>query len=252
MDKQLGQVDQITINITKPMTMSHMDLKYNKLMLLIGNNGSGKSLILKLTWVLSYIVHLDFNAIQMRVLGFNTKTIAQWVFDNSFDDNNFTGEIIMVFRDSPIELGSSIRITLNEGKVEDLEILFESDLTTVSMPRFMSTNIRLFSNMKIYFKMRKAEGNTFNDDFMQKALDYYKLYDILMMELMIAKHTELSIEKLNEFLKRYDFKEEYKEFGFDQNAADFYLINSKDEKKYMSTYSNGEQSLVNMTIMASI
>lgn len=249
MGKSLSQIDNVQLKLEKPMKLNSENMEYKKLMVLIGPNGSGKSLILKLTWVISYIMHLDINAKKLGYTAFNAKTTAQWVFDNSFDNNDFTGEIVFNFKNSSIELGSTFKIILNEGKVEELEILLEEDVTEAGMPRFMSTNIRLFSNMKIYFKMRKAEGNVFNDDFLGKALEYYKLYDILMMELLIARHSSLNMEEVNKHLKNYDFKEEYKEFTFDENACDFYLLDINDNKRYMSTYSNGEQSLVNMMIM---
>ena len=56
--KAFGNLNNIKLNITLPIEMNS-DIDINKLTLMTGKNGSGKSLILKLSWLMTIYASID-------------------------------------------------------------------------------------------------------------------------------------------------------------------------------------------------
>lgn len=252
MANQLGNLKNMKIEIDSPMELN-FDLDYNSLVILIGKNGSGKSLILRLTWVLQYIAQ---NYLYSVKFGKNIPIIdfAQTVFDQSFENQNFNGEISVIFDNE-----DSLSIFVNKGKITNVLEIFDKETEPSGLPIYMSTNTRLYSDMNKYLILRKLHGVTGvlspqNEAGMMELLKSYRLYDLLFIEGLITDllnmpnilSKSLKVRLKNEF----EIKEPIVSIGIDLNTPEFYYVDDKGERKSMSTLSNGEQALINMMTSA--
>ena len=249
--KSMGNIDRITCNITKPVNMEALDVSFNQLTVLVGQNGSGKSLAMIIVYCLGYIS----SAIVINKTLFKSVLIelSQFVFDHCFNDQNFDGVISGYFAS-----GTHISITFKDGKVIDFDHYVPDDVTIPTPVVYMSSNLRTFNSVKSYLTVRKVIAdakNTAGELLTLEMLKTYKLYDVTYMEKFIASCPILVKPDIAETLKRdYDFKDTLLEIKLDVDKSDFYYTcrEKPDERKYLTTLSNGEQALLNMIITASI
>lgn len=235
--KDLGHLKSIAINIDKPIKMEIPDMEFRSLMIIVGENGSGKSLVLKINWAVATIISTVVNA---KVMGVpvDSTTIAQHIMDNTFTDQNFNGEIIANFDNGIIEL------VINEGKVERAGIETHPLVKQVSTPIFMSTDMRTFDQIKTYFKMQGILGSD------EKMLEMYRLYDIVYVKMLEQKLkggwncTDAFKSSINGFAGM----EKYTYDSFHIEDGDVKLMNEDGEVRSMTTFSKGEQSLINMIL----
>ena len=232
--KHLGHIKSLDLNIDAPLKMK-TNIEMNSLNILVGVNGSGKSLILKLNWILGTI---GASAIQLR--GSDPKMlveVAQFTFDKSFTEQNFNGNITCQFEEGQMML------ILDKGKITSLIPLIPSDVTNGSTPIFMSTTMRLFTQISQYLKLSKL---LINDE---KILEHYMLYDLIYikhLQHIIGTHYTAP-QKLKDFLASFDLAKLEIE-SFQMNDENVYYTNTKGDQINLASLSNGEQALINMCV----
>jgi len=260
MSKTLGHVKHMKISNTGPGMLEqfkNLDMDFNSLIILVGHNGSGKSLILKLTWALSTILNniiiSDVHKIPVR----DDIKMAKFILDNTFTNQDITGDIHFEF-----ECGSTLLIKMLKGDIIDCISTYNSNLQPTGQPQFMSTNIRLFTNIVAYLKFKKALGisndmSKFTEDELKKLCDMYRIYDIIYMELLFRKIDSGIISqpslklgelpKLNEMINKFDgFNLEIADITMDYANSDIMYKDASNNVKSLTSLGNGHQSIINM------
>lgn len=249
MRKTLGQPDTLSLDIDAPISMK-MEMKHNMLNLLTGLNGSGKSLILKLTWALSYLMESIITA-KENSLSYDETQLIQEIFDKSFTDQDFNGTIKQTFTE-----GAFVSIEFMKGKVQNVDISIPQGTLPGGVPIFMSTGTRTYEQIKQYLVFRKQAGimgpaNARNAQELTKMTEMYPLYDVVFIERMIERlfvyPYEVPENLVNMLKDDYRLgKFEVREIGIDLTKPDIYYLTEEGDRKSLTTLSKGEQSLVNM------
>jgi hypothetical protein len=96
----LGTLENLETNILRGTNFS---IDINKLALFTGKNGTGKTLVLIQIWIVNYIaeVYLLTHSLGIGIAGIEAQ--LQYIFDKSFDKNDFTGKIIGRFPEGELE-----------------------------------------------------------------------------------------------------------------------------------------------------
>lgn len=234
--KDFGTVKELTLNLTKPIQSSY-NIEMNKLNLMVGKNGVGKSLMLKLVWLLSAFASIKLMSIKDSRIDFNS--IIQEFIDKTFDDNDFTGEVKIK---AP---GGSVKIEIDEGKIVYSLFDIAPSIKEIPFPIYMSSITRTFEQIEKFLRLEKDLGQS-------KIFDYYKMYDICFCQMIKNKYSQgiLMTNKLKESLKDFDLEKHEIESVIFKNDK-FYFINKKKEEKALTSLSTGEQSLINMLLVNS-
>jgi energy-coupling factor transporter ATP-binding protein EcfA2 len=231
--KELGQITMLNVDIDQPIKLKS-DLDVNKLNIYVGQNGSGKSLILKMTWALATIMVFKIN--RKTTSEAEILQIAQYVWDNTFEDKNFNGLV------GAIHPGGKISLGFKNGILESMNIDVAESIVDAPAPLFLSTTMRTFDEIERFFKLQDKIG-------IDAMPEYYRLYDSVYAhkikkqfedEIIVDKDLEDSLKNFN--LDKYDIVS----FRYKNNK--FIFTNSKGEEKSMSSLSKGEQSLLNMKL----
>lgn len=235
MKKQLGNLGKLRIDIDQPMEMN-FDTEFNKIVLLVGMNGSGKSMMLKLHWALGTIMAYVLGAKKAGVT-VDTKAVTQYIMDGTFSDQNFNGLIVAYFEKGTLE------IRIENGKVTQAGYELSAGVEEAATPVFMSGTLRKFSEIDQYLKTEKIVTR-------EKMPEMYRLYDIVFVERlksMLAggyKAPETFKKSMLSFdgMDRYDFDT----FSIENETV--YFADKEGKKRALSSLSAGEQSLVNMIL----
>ena len=234
---------EMRIHLTEPLKMD-FDMELNKLMLLVGHNGTGKSLVLKLNWVLSFIVCTEIegktHAAALKLPVPPIKELTQYTFDKSFDNQNFDGTVGAEFENG------TCSVVLEKGKVKDVMIFTEAEEAPI--PVFMSTSTRTFEDIHRFLAMEKIVGQ-------QKVLDHYKLYDVLLIQ-KLKKSCETGIPvtaKIEARLKTFDLHtKNFESFRYDPEQ-NIFLAKIKDSNEInLATLSKGEQAIISMLLVTNL
>lgn len=237
--RSIGHVRTMTIKLDSP-PFDIDKMEFRALSLFVGQNGSGKSLVLKLNWMINAVAMTITGAKRMGV-PFDSKALAQFTVDNTFVDCEFTGIVGAEWDNGVME------IILNAGKVEEVIMVIDDDVT-VPPPVFMSTDMRTFDQINQYLKFRKMLGGD-----QQKLLEMYRLYDFMYVESLIPRMKKgIKVGKqLKATFERFEPMGDYKfrSFHITDDEDEMVYATYKDEKvRSLATLSKGEQSLINMFI----
>lgn len=246
--KQLGHISNIKIDTDSPLKANY-DCSFNHLTLVCGLNGSGKSLMLKINWVINFIVQSYLLAKEQGIVNYDLLKSAQESFDKTFDNQDFNGSI-----EAQFDKGNDIIIEINKGNLTKCDILLQPDISYSGMPMFMSTETRTYNDIVKYFKLRKAIGisgaiTASQSKEFEDLCSSYKLYDILFLEKLytsLSKSPLIFNRQLLDALKKYDLRFNIVSIGFDEKKCELYYMDDKGVAKSLTTLSKGEQSLINM------
>lgn len=217
--KNLGNITEITVKLESP-NMDFEKLSFNQLTMLVGTNGTGKSLLMKVVWFLN----MCFNS-------FEGLTIQQ-ILDYTFQKPNFTGVFEGTFENG------FISITMENGKITDLTINLEEDVVT-SLPLYLSGNTRLFSQIETLYTLK----NSISED---TFLELTPLYDIIFIMLYENKLPFTFTEHLKKTLGEFDPSFEGIESISLNEEKKFIVHYIGGESKFAHSLSNGQQSLLNI------
>lgn len=248
--KHLGQLKSLDTSVGMGQ-MNNFELR--NLSLLIGKNGSGKTMVLIQSWIVTYITSsylLAGTSIEATTKG------LQVLFDKSFDQNDFTGKVHGEFEHIHIDFD------IDNGKVQNLAFTCIGcdikDIIPSGMPIFMSTNTRLFTSLNQYVKFKKAIGITdpveklAECDFM-KLCDSYKIYDVLFMEQQLRRLSDpyFKMQSPTTVALKDAFKKDITHIFYDEKKQEIQVTEVKDGKPEtypVTRLSNGEQAMLNMLI----
>lgn len=247
MKKSIGSIQCMTLQLEKPLKLNIDKMTINSLCLFVGQNGTGKTLVLILQWVTSMMS----NAIAVtraKGLPLDKPKFFQELLDRSFSKECFDGKIEVYYENA------TLTAVINNGIVESVS-LDNDEVTPNGNPIFMSKDTRLFTSYVQYMKLKKMLAITTpfqetSPENIEKILGMYKIYDALFMENMLDKlHNFILPDKLKKTIKDdFDIKHDIHTLIVDTEASDIFFINEKqDVKTSISTLSSGEQALLNMT-----
>jgi hypothetical protein len=228
--KKPQHIQKIVLNVTAPIKMDS-EIELSRIAVFVGQNDSGKSLILKIAYALAAIGCSEGNPVKVPL-----KEGAQFIFDNVFTDQNFNGSLKAIYTEG------SVSVDLHEGTVVNVEI---TDLVNPAPMIFMSTDMRTFDQMCLYLRMRIQAGAD-PVIFMKTMLGAYRLYDLTYMESLIARCPIRIPDPLRATLKSFDFKESITSLEVDLDKCEFHAVLEDGSKKNVATYGKGHQAVLNM------
>lgn len=222
-------INQITLNTTHPVKYEDMSVELNKLSLMTGANGVGKTFILINCYCISLIACAEGNP--------HIIEMAQYIYDKSFTNQDIDGDVTLTVD------GKNATVTLERGKVKSVEVDKEISAQPII---YMSAAMRLFSAISTYLCMRKMMVGD-EKQIIEGMLNTYRLYDVMYIEGLIKKCPIDITPDQDLALERMDITDMVAQIGIDLEKCDFYAV-TRDGIKWLSTYSNGEQSIINMII----
>ena len=237
-----GHLNKITINIDNPIPLKEIEMEVREIMLLVGQNGSGKTFVLCTTWCLAYIICNIVLGKLDKIPG-AMEAAAQFCIDNSLNCGETTGTLGGEYENC------SISIHMVDGKVTKVD--FNQGKVTQPVPAvYMSSEMRLFKPMEIYARQREMLMPIMsNEKRIEAMLKSYKLYDILALESFMLKLPLNITMDTKSYLAGFDFPDDdLMTLEFDEGG--FFVTVIKDEKKRYVTshYGSGHQALLNMGV----
>lgn len=247
----MGHIQKIHMNIDGLFKNFELDGQ-REIALYVGQNGTGKTFILIMQWLLGSMGTIYLNSAKSMP---EYEKILQFFFDKSFDNQTFIGKIGAAFE------YLEISFELDNGKVKDLDIILTDNNVQIEsdgFPVFMSKNTRLFSEIVKYLKTKKMLGMTgqitlYDDKKLEQLCDMWKLYDIMFIERMLIRLTDPNFKIKDVALKSFIeiMKKEIVKVTYDEPNCAFIVHEIKDGKEitYSATIlSSGEQAWLNMFI----
>lgn len=236
-----GHIKTLEVDIEE---LRDFKIDYRELNIFVGKNGVGKTLMMTFVWVLNTI--LQYKVANPSFTDIQLKENAQYTFDKSFEQNNFTG-----FLELEAEKGI-IGIEIEKGKILDINVVIENSVDTVFPSIYMSKDIRLITAMDNYLKLRKTIGG---DKDLEKMTKFYKLYDIMYVESVlykIASCKNIIPQGKRDILKNFEIDLDIQYIVLDSTEEHFCYLDSKNNINPLSILSAGEQSLINMILIANL
>lgn len=251
---QIGKLTQLALNIDTPLKMDSSVDYNNGINIMVGQNGTGKTLVLKLNFALGTIMAIEIansrtaqnykapeRAMKWKEVpeSFNIEKLAQYVFDNTFTDQNFNGTI-----EAKWEKGS-LSLDINTGTVILAIAKYGPEIDTPTPVIFMSSEFRTFDAINQYFKIKaKCETD-------EEMLQFFKLYDLMyckMLQQRIGESYEIP-EPIQEALtgmmgEKWDIK------SLSCKSDGFYFTRENGEERNCASLSKGEQAILNMMLGA--
>lgn len=229
-----NQLEKLVLKITEPFKMDS-EITFQQLTMLVGQNASGKSFMLKVAYAMGSIG-------QLRGMAPEPTSSAQFVFDNTFTEQNFNGLFKAVYTKG------SAAVELKDGKVTKVEVEGKTEPVV-----YMSSDMRLFSSMSVYLLLRKAAG-TDPLKFLEKMLKGYRLYDFAYVEGLLARMPIALEEKSKVYLKSMDFPgvDEIVSIDVNKDKCEFHLVLKNDKRVNIATLGNGHQAMLNMMLGATL
>ena len=236
----IGSMTQMRVHIDAPLKMD-ADLDIQNLVLLCGANGSGKSLALKLNWIVNMVTLILVKHRSIKTTPFFNDVI-QKLFDKSFDAQNFNGTV-----GADYDSGSTVSIILEKGKVKDVLSYIDCDITEAPTPIFMSTDMRTFESIHRYLAISKSLPKDSDE-----ILNHYKIYDCTYVDLLKTKIGSefLVTPALENTFKQFDLESKnFESFHYDPDKNIFCIkVKDKPEIIDLATFSKGEQSIINISL----
>jgi len=259
----MGHIKVATVKVRFPedhggSPMNFENMEWNKLVLLVGQNGSGKSFMLRKSFVFGF-VGLTYHSALMQGTPVDLKEVIQFTVSHTFSDPDFSGTFMAEF-----DNGVVIEYEMADGIVTDCRL---TGLTKETKPfpgiKFLSAEMRTFDDISWYLAMRKkitgGMEKALKEEHMKELCEVFKLYDVIQIEGMINA-CPIVYPDLIDF-KAYDFGEKSPlGIDIDFEKGDFFTFRQKEDVlhspgpsdsdeyviKYCKTYSKGQQSLLNM------
>jgi len=199
----LTQFTNCKFNITTPLALD-VDMSFRQLTLSAGDNGIGKSFLNKMlfsiqTFASTYLLEKT-HGIKLNE-EFSTEDTLQWILDNTFNDQDFNGEI-KFYNLEPITgvPWEYLTFVLIDGKVSELTIDFMK-YTEAAMPTYLSSATRQFSALENFVSIKSLLGIKQIEKFeeINKLCEHFPLYDVFAIEKIIASFSR--IEEIFKTLK---------------------------------------------------
>lgn len=229
----IGQLKSINLDFPNLKGPSD-EIELNNVTLLCGANGTGKTLINIFSWIgCTFVsIKLDFPSAPYEVLDMFIK----------YSLNNFTetGSFKVEFTSGVI-----LDVYLENGKVSKLDLLNTKEGMEGTRALYMSTEMRLYTNIARYIKIRKGQS-----DMMKMLSDFdYKIYDAMVCEKIISTLSDGPFDVSDLDFAKFDVLEKYESLELDDDSN--ILLTYIDQegikiKKNVTEFGNGHQAIINM------
>jgi hypothetical protein len=253
----MAHLDKVTIQLegNTGFNLSIKDMQMNELNLLCGTNGTGKSFILRQTFILGFIGQTYHNSV-LAGAPLDLAELANFVVSRTFIEPDFTGLVEGQFTNDAF-----IEYRMDKGVVIECHVA-NVDKDTKPFPgiKFLSAEMRTFDDISSYLRMRKRIAPSMEKQLdeakLKELCDEFKIYDVIQIEGFINA-TPVTYSSLIDF-EGYGIKNPPKTIDVDLDKCDFFfeeegdVLNSpgpgraEGKRRYARTYSKGEQSLFNM------
>lgn len=243
------RIDLDTIKLDLyPMMPMRDEIKFNKLNVFAGKNGSGKTVILKGAFALSYVGNtycLLKNTVGMTMQDYELRELVDFAFSNTFGDFNSSGECYATYTN-----GSKVTVKFTLGKCTFAEVI---TISTDNIPAvtYASSSMRLFSAYDTYLKFRAmiSKNTRLTSDELAKMLNSFKLYEVVLAETLIGKSPIDMSFATSLWEKPYNIKPiTYIEVDLDKSEVIARYPDGSIVK--LSTLSAGEQAVINMFMLS--
>lgn len=215
----------------------------NNLTLLVGKNGTGKSFIMKLTWLVNMVSGTLSSEEGQKFSEEDIKHLITLLIRRSlFDSDTLDLELLATINDN----GEYVNFHYRNDEVVFTDINITSK--DHPMPRYLSTNTRLFSGL--------ANANKPNEDFFNDSLNIrledtiIPFYDFLFANgfssICKDEYLEIDEERVKRFKDNYEI--DITAIKYDSNKNTFLYKDSTGAEKNCNRLSNGQQSLVIMLL----
>jgi len=247
MKKDLGNINNIAVNITAPMKLEIDNLEYSELSLFTGTNGTGKSLINTLLFASTYIANgiiLDKTLLSSEE---NLKLLSKFIFDNSLN-NPVTGKFYISYSS-----GLELELVLDNNNLVRLHC---DGYVDVDIPRqiiYMTTEMRLFNSIHMCLKHAKRLGLDISNiesnlSSAKELVNDYKLQNILaiskLVKMAVSKF-EIDKELMDVFLNFDEKLPKFKHFCINDDKTEFYFLDENLKEYKLTSFSNGHQAIFN-------
>lgn len=240
--KTLGSITTVRLFTTAPIAMEFSSIEFNKLNILTGVNGVGKSFVMTVVYALGYILNAKIVANKHK-MSFDAIGMGQFVIDGCFDAS-ITGTLGINYENSV-----SVDVAVEDGKVLSVNINGDEDVAEPTTVVYMSSAFRTFGVMCGYLSSRKACGSEDLSVIVQEMIKAYKLYDVSYMERLISLMPLKLNEKSKEVLRNFQMKDEIEEITVDLEKCEFYArLKGGSEHVIHRWYGSGHQALLNMML----
>jgi hypothetical protein len=245
--KSLGHIKKMTLDLTSPEKMKHIEMEYNALTILCGMNGTGKSFLNTMVYVITNII--NFKLIAKDV----SNETLQHIFDRCFD-KKVCGTIKATY-----DSNTEIEIVLDEEGKIDKCIMIADEGVQPTKAFYLSTNFRTFNNIKMYLQMRKMIPGT-REEKIEHLITQFKMYDVMMIEGLIQACCYEIPETTKEDLIKTENQHDngmgeftgVKYFDVNLEKGDFLLRYEDGKERWCTEFGNGHQSILSMFIATSI
>ena len=231
---------------------SEIDIDFNKINIYVGQNGTGKTVLLKLAWFGTYITS---NKI-LEERGFLPQNSIQEDFVNHtiskvFEEVDFNGKMVFNF-----ENNLTTTVIFEKGICIDITFSNLTKENKVTNILFMSKELRLFTELVRYLKLRKRVNGTeriMSPAAFEEILNDYKIYDALAVEHLLQNLPLEFSEMISKVLvENYDFKKNPTRLEVNLETCSFLLEYSDNTIENVLKLGAGHQSILNMFAMNSI
>lgn len=276
-------IKRIQAKINSPFQLEIPMMEFQNLNMMVGQNATGKSFLLKLAWLsqmVPYIASKQENVMnsslqQLKSTGqvpedfvmteeeekemFHDMVHKQmdYFIRNTFTESEnvdfeFTAETESINEDGKVLIGRCTMI-FNQNELETLYLTGEGRLSSV--PVYMSNEMRTFSAMDRYvvsriqlFGTEKRFTAETGLDYLKDLLELYRIYDLLAVERLIANSPFSIPSQIKESLKPFDLQDiEYIDVDM-QRKCFVYKKTDSDEIRPISTLSSGQQAVLNIVL----
>lgn len=229
-----------------------IDIDFNKINIYVGQNGTGKTVLLKLAWFGTYITS---NKI-LEERGFLPQNSIQEDFVNHtiskvFEEVDFNGKMVFNF-----ENNLTTTVIFEKGICIDITFSNLTKENKVTNILFMSKELRLFTELVRYLKLRKRVNGTeriMSPAAFEEILNDYKIYDALAVEHLLQNLPLEFSEMISKVLvENYDFKKNPTRLEVNLETCSFLLEYSDNTIENVLKLGAGHQSILNMFAMNSI
>lgn len=168
----MSGVRSLELNLDEPCMKFNMD-ELQKIMIMIGRNGTGKTFILRLCWFGTSALCIKQPLGKPDTKEEYMKNVQE-MSDDCFDEP-LHGSIKMILKDK-----SHIEIFWNKGEVTEVDASIP-DGVFIPPPIYLSKETRLFTSLEHYIKIIS------NDKSPISVLEFWKPYDIQVMQIQYMK-----------------------------------------------------------------
>lgn len=229
-------------------------ISFNKLTLLVGANGTGKSLILKTSYLMASVMNTLHLIHEFELKEEIVIPALQHLFDSVYEDPDFTGHCKVEYESSKGE-PTSIDLIYEKGKIKEY-ICTNIENWERTAVVYMSTEARLFNYMNgllpALIDMQQLDDVAIYSDrfnaFLLEHRHYNASYVTMWLDAMPFEIPEELKESLRE---RFDFREEDIPNLIDIDRSEkkvFGLFGPENKRRSLTSFGNGHQSMLNMLI----